>query len=333
MSRKSVETFVLDSSEILTDEEIRSESWNYTDLLGEIRREGAFQFLVKRKVLSNTVYCEAEGCDGRPMRLVKNKNRVDQFRWQCVLPCKRKKTVRSGSFLYGSHLKLGDIVLCLYNWANNNTLQADNSWETGIGTNTVSKWNKTFRLYAQRDLFLSSDRLGGLDAEGRPKIVEVDESLFTKRKYNRGRVREQRWVLGGIERGSNRVFMIPVADRRAETLLSVIREWVQPETRIVTDMWRSYNRLAGEYAEHSQVNHSLNFVSPEDPMVHTQNIENRWLHAKKKLRNQFGTSAENLEGYLAEYAWRSRIEDKRKVFNEILILLGRVEIVEESDEN
>ena len=43
---------------------------------------------------------------------------------------------------------------------------------------------------------------------GGPGIeVEIDESKFGKRKYNRGRVVDGRWVIGGMERGSGDSFM------------------------------------------------------------------------------------------------------------------------------
>lgn len=59
---------------------------------------------------------------------------------------------------------------------------------------------------------------------GRNKTVKIDEAKFGKRKYNWGRVIEGPWISGGIERESKSFFMIPVPDRKQETLLKIIKE-------------------------------------------------------------------------------------------------------------
>jgi hypothetical protein len=41
--------------------------------------------------------------------------------------------------------------------------------------------------------------LGGHDDAGNSIIVEIDESLFFRRKYNRGRYTEACWVFGMVE--------------------------------------------------------------------------------------------------------------------------------------
>ena len=53
--------------------------------------------------------------------------------------------------------------------------------------------------------------------------------------------------------------------------------------------------------QHLIINHSLNFVDPTDSDKHTQNIEGIWMHAKRKLRYQFGTDENYFPEYLAEF--------------------------------
>jgi hypothetical protein len=56
----------------------------------------------------------------------------------------------------------------------------------------------------------SSHKIGGPN-----KIVEIDESKFGRRKYNRGHPVTGHCVFGGVERESGRTFFVPVPDRSA----------------------------------------------------------------------------------------------------------------------
>ncbi len=65
-------------------------------------------------------------------------------------------------------------------------------------------------------------KLGGVGT-----IVEIDESIFYKTKYQRGRRREHDWVFGMVQRGTNRLMLVPVPDRSAATLVGIIQQYIE----------------------------------------------------------------------------------------------------------
>ena len=142
------------------------------------------------------------------------------------------------------------------------------------------------RVLCALDVAESTACLGGLDANGQPLEVEIDESCFTKRKFNRGRLRNMKWVFGAYERLSGRCFLVPILNRTAETLINIIRSRILPGSRIISDGWAAYRgiQILGIYT-HDVIVHAMNFVSLHDPTIHTQIIESTWAHAKKKLKN------------------------------------------------
>ena len=90
-------------------------------------------------------------------------------------------------------------------------------------------------------------------------------------------------------------------DRRRETLEPIIRRWILPGSRIISDGWRSYdlqNQLDFGVYDHNVVVHQRNFVDPADETIHTQNIENTWQRARRRLKRQYGTSKVLFTSYL-----------------------------------
>ena len=63
--------------------------------------------------------------------------------------------------------------------------------------------------------------------------MEIDESCFGKRKYQRGRmITSQQWVFGDIDLTTRQCFLVPVAHRNANTLIPIIEEYILPATEI-----------------------------------------------------------------------------------------------------
>ena len=143
------------------------------------------------------------------------------------------------------------------------------------------------------------------------KVVEIDESKFGKRKYNRGRVVDGHWVFGGIERGSKSAFMVVVPDRTKNTLMPIIQKYIRTSLTIMSDEWRAYADIGTSGYTHQTVNHSENFIDPTTG-AHTQGIEGHWSCTKRMMRKQgvMNTSSDLFPTYLVEFLWRRRFEDE-----------------------
>jgi len=98
-----------------------------------------------------------------------------------------------------------------------------------------------------------------------------------------------------------------VVDKRDEaTLLPIVQNKVHPGTTIVTDGWAAYRNLSRYGYVHKVVIHSENFVNPNDPLAHTQNIENTWMLVKRLLHAKGTNIKSNMDEYLAEFLFRKR---------------------------
>jgi transposase-like protein len=94
-----------------------------------------------------------------------------------------------------------------------------------------------------------------------------------------------------IERKSGKCVLLQVKKRSSEVLIPLIQAHVLPGSTIITDCWSSYNQLGNiDIYTHLRVNHSYNFLNPEDSEINTQKIENCWIHAKKIKESIWHTS-------------------------------------------
>ena len=63
------------------------------------------------------------------------------------------------------------------------------------------------------------------------------------------------------------MFAMVVENRKSDTLSNAVFENVESGSSIYSDCWKAYNKLSqmGLNFNHQTVNHSQNFVNPNDP--------------------------------------------------------------------
>ncbi|XP_058122853.1 uncharacterized protein LOC131293818 [Anopheles ziemanni] len=265
--------------------------------------EELVKVLQQAGLLATCMLCEK--C-GRFMTL-KSTKRANSCKWVCIKTrsCPGNEcTVRTGSIFNNSTLSLGQLMRVVFAWARNTKLEFAAA-DSGTSRKTAGKWYQILRKLSADHVFHHQNQIGG---EG--CVVELDESVVTKRKYHRGRMsyNNQVWVFGGICRETRDIFVEIVEKRDRATLHNLIVTHVRPGTTIMTDCWRSYNGLSLHGFIHQSINHSQYFIHPEDPTVHTQNIENVWRWLKPFLREK-GTNRAGLMEYIREYEVKRRNDD------------------------
>eukprot|EP00834_Sanchytrium_tribonematis_P004673 NODE_243_length_11887_cov_0.520699.p3 type:complete len:311 gc:universal NODE_243_length_11887_cov_0.520699:10193-9261(-) len=242
----------------------------------------------------------------QPMKLYKNKSIADGCFWYCDF-CGQDKSIRCGSLF--SHRKIPlfrccALLKCFYARISPSKVPAC----VKISRKTAGVIFKMFRNYQQQAIRQLSMPLS--------EEIEIDEALFRKRKYNRGRLKCTFWVLGLVSRETQKCFIIPVLNRKKETMEYFIKKIAKKHSTIYTDAYASYNWL-DNYPdfEHFSINHSLpgigRFVNPVNTNIHTQRIKGLWSRLRKFLP-QNGAKFHQIEEYFYDFMFRNNLLSRDK---------------------
>jgi hypothetical protein len=64
----------------------------------------------------------------------------------------------------------------------------------------MNEWSYLLREIFQAIFLFADIKLGDVYEKGDPRVVEIDKSLFFKKKYHRCRYRNQHWIFDMGER-------------------------------------------------------------------------------------------------------------------------------------
>ena len=184
---------------------------------------------------------------------------------------------------------------------------------------TITDWCNFVRKHIH-------DHFEGEVLGGNNEIIQIDESLMRgRRKANKGRYllgnvadpspanthrrtnygdrEDGPWVFGMVQKGTRLVKLFYVEDRKASTLVPLLRKHVHQDSTIWSDEWKGYRGINEFFRCHQTVKHSENFVDPSTG-ANTQLIGCILSYAKLEImRNRRGTNLTLLQSHLSFFCF------------------------------
>jgi len=245
--------------------------------------ETTIETLIDMGLISRRRACVDENCDGR-MIWIQDPSKADGYRFRCR-HCDATCSIRRDTIFQGSHLSLMELTRIYFHYFLRGISIKICARELALTKKTVGKLYSKLRSAISQYVteFMQVEFMGeepqdgpNVTEEHAYPVVECDESLFSHITQNG--VREQVWVFGLYDRGSDECRLFVVPDRTADTLENLILENVAPDTVIYTDRWEGYRNLNNLNYIHRVVQHNRGFGRGLDT---TNGIESIWSQIKR----------------------------------------------------
>ncbi|MGH7141689.1 MAG: IS1595 family transposase [Minisyncoccia bacterium] len=171
--------------------------------------------------------------------------------------------------------------------------------------------NQIRKLFAEYNLTLSGE-------------VEADETYIGGKGGNnkRGRGAEKKTAVFGMVQRKGSIKAEVVANVKAKTLLAKIENTVKKESVLMTDEFKSYNRVKKLGYGHMRVKHSSKqYVSGR---AHTNTTEGFWSQLKRSINGTYhAVSPKHLQTYVDEFSWRYNRRELASAFEPLMARAGQ----------
>jgi len=257
--------------------------------------EAAFSFLESRVWPNGPVCPHCQGGAERIKRLHGKTTRIGL--WKCYA-CMKPFTVKVGTVFESSHVALHLWLQAMHLMCSSKKGISSHQLQRTLGVTIKTAWFMSHRL-REALRTVGMEPLGGAGA-----IVEADET-YIGRKAGKQKKRghgHKRVVMALVERGGSvRSFHVATGD--GTTASEIIAKHVAPQSRLMTDETRIYDKAGAKLAGHETVNHGVGeYVRGE---VHTNTIEGNFGLFKRGFNGIYQHCAEkHLHRYLTEFDFR-----------------------------
>ena len=244
--------------------------------------ESTSDWLIRKGLILVNPTCPK--CEIKEMQHIQDLSRADKLKLRCKdKKCGATKTFRWRTLFENQKLTLVEAVQIVFHYFIRNTPINEVISKLPAEKVAVSKmYSKVRSLVSDYVEGLKVGRKLGMDPVNdvfKRGVVEIDESLIT---HHNG---EQMWILGIFDRATKELFCFALPDRTSNTLIPIIKNFVDPSCRVYTDGWASYSSLKQEGYDHRVVLHVDGFGSG----YHTTNgIESCWSEIKRLTNSSKG---------------------------------------------
>lgn len=262
--------------------------------------QAAYEF-IEARVWPDGRVCPHCGVVDRSGELKGKSTRIGTYK---CYACRKPFTVKVGTIFESSHVKLHIWLQAIFLIAASKKGISANQLHRTLGVTLKTAWFMGHRI---REAMRSGD-LSPFGSNG--GAVEVDETFIGHdktikpkgQKKGRGYAHKHK-VLSLVDRETGQARSMVVDDLKAKTLVPILQENIDAESRIMTDEAGQYTHLSRNFADHGVVHHGRGEYGRGE--IHTNTIEGYFSIFKRGMKGVYQhCSKENLHRYLAEYDFR-----------------------------
>ena len=169
-------------------------------------------YLMDLNLLKKNVNCHK--CNF--LMLLKNYKCIDKFIWRCEKSCRTKKSIRNNSIFQNSKINLKVLLNIIFYFSKNLSPKKCSSI-LEIEVTCVKYWYNVFR----KKIYENQNCINNIKIGGYGNIIEIDECQICRRKNRKGRIPNEIWLFGGVNRNDkNELFIFPIPNRKKQTLMN-----------------------------------------------------------------------------------------------------------------